>query len=103
MRTSDIKILYFYEQPTLLTCAYEKRKFVFSLLDEEKGQYIGTKLTREHEDAFLSGRIDLLTIMKANNVFYLGKYDSSTDFYFSEYRGEMTEDHYPAEGLIIVQ
>ena len=103
MKTSYIKILFYYEIPTLIFCQDEvQNNYFFALLDEESFEYIGKKASIENSLLFLEGNIDLKSIYEDKDLnFYLGKYKKN-EFHFDLYQGEFKEDFLPSENLKLI-
>ena len=96
---------YYFDKPTLFTCRDEEsERYVFVLLSDDTDEYIGIWLSAEQLVDFTLGRIDLLTLFMRNRVkhkFYIGQFRSDASFSAVKYRGKVTEDMMPAEGLVI--
>ena len=75
MKLVYIKILYYYEVPTLIFCQDERQSnYLFALLDDETFEYIGKKVSVEDVSLFLEGQMDLKPIYEnLETNFYLGK------------------------------
>lgn len=103
MKLVYIKILYYYEVPTLIFCQDERQcNYIFALLDDETYEYIGKKVSVEDVTLFLEGQMDLKPIyedLKTN--FYLGKYKRN-EFYAELYQGAFSEDLLPDDGLMLI-
>lgn len=103
MKLAYIKILYYYEVPTLIFCQDERQgNYIFALLNDETFEYIGKKVSVEDVAMFLEGQMDLKPIYEDRKTnFYLGKYKKN-EFYAEVYRGEYTDDLLPDEGLMLI-
>ncbi len=87
MKLAYIKILYYYEVPTLIFCQDERQNnYIFALLDDETFEYIGKKVSVEDVSLFLEGQMDLKPIYENRETnFYLGKYKRN-EFYAELYQ-----------------
>lgn len=98
-----IKILYYYEIPTLIFCQDTNcNNYIFGILNEENYEYIGKKISLNDAILFLSGAIELRPIFEKNpNDFYLGKYNKS-HFKIVSHETLFKEDYLPEKGLFLV-
>jgi type I restriction enzyme R subunit len=103
MKLAYIKILYYYEVPTVIFCQDERQgNYIFSLLDDETFEYIGKKVNVEDMSLFLEGKMDLKPIYENQDTnFYSGKYKKN-EFYAELYKGEYSDDLLPDDGLILI-
>lgn len=103
MKLTVKKELYYFDVPTLIFCEDERASnFIFVLLDDEKQTYIGKKVNVEDSSFFLSGSIDLRTAYETSGSSYLiGSLKSSKILEAEVYRGIVTEEMLPAEGLMM--
>jgi len=103
MKLVYIKILYYYEVPTLIFCRDERRSnYIFALLDDETFEYIGKKVSVEDITLFLEGKMDLKPIYEDQKTnFYLGKYIQN-EFYADLYNREYSDDLLPDDGLMLI-
>ena len=103
MKLAYIKILYYYEVPTLIFCQDERQSnYIFALLDDETYEYIGKKVSVEDVTLFLEGQMDLKPIYEDRKTnFYLGKYKRN-EFYAELYQGAYSEDLLPDDGLMLI-
>lgn len=103
MKLVYIKILYYYEVPTLIFCQDERQSnYLFALLDDETFEYIGKKVSVEDVSLFLEGQMDLKPIYENKETnFYLGKYKKN-EFYADLYLDAYSEDLLPDEGLMLI-
>lgn len=103
MKLVYIKILYYYEVPTLIFCQDERQSnYIFALLDDETFEYIGKKVSVEDVSLFLEGQMDLKPIYENQETnFYLGKYKKN-EFYADLYQGEYSDDLLPDDGLMLI-
>lgn len=104
MNLKIVKILYYYEIPTLVLCQDSwQNNFLFVLLDEEKSQYIGKKVSVEDTTTFLLGMIDLKDLYETSRSnYYLGTLNDANYFNAELYMGNVSEDMLPEEGLVVV-
>lgn len=103
MKLVYIKILYYYEVPTLIFCQDERQSnYLFALLDDETFEYIGKKVSVEDVSLFLEGQMDLKPIYENQETnFYLGKYQKN-EFYADLYQVEFSDDLLPDDGLMLI-
>jgi type I restriction enzyme, R subunit len=103
MKLVYIKILYYYEVPTLIFCQDERQSnYLFALLDDETFEYIGKKVSVEDISLFLEGQMDLKPIYENQETnFYLGKYKKN-EFYADLYKGAFSDDLLPDDGLMLI-
>ena len=103
MKLVYIKILYYYEVPTLIFCQDERQSnYIFALLDDETFEYIGKKVSVEDVSLFLEGHMDLKPIYENQDTnFYLGNYRKN-EFYADLYQGEYSDDLLPDDGLMLI-
>lgn len=103
MKLVYIKILYYYEVPTLIFCQDERQSnYLFALLDDETFEYIGKKVSVEDVSLFLEGQMDLKPIYENQETnFYLGKYKKN-EFYADLYQGAFSDDLLPDDGLMLL-
>ncbi|WP_395045801.1 type I restriction endonuclease, partial [Flavobacterium sp.] len=103
MKLVYIKILYYYEVPTLIFCQDERQSnYIFALLDDETFEYIGKKVSVEDVSLFLEGQMDLKPIYENQETnFYLGKYKKN-EFYADLYQGVFSDDLLPDDGLMLI-
>src|SRR5258708_2180135 len=103
MKLTVKKDLYYFDVPTLVFCEDERENnFIFVLLDDEKLTYIGKKVNMEDSSLFLTGSKDLRTVYETSGSSYLiGAFKSSKTMEADVYRGVVTEEMLPAEGLIM--
>jgi type I restriction enzyme R subunit len=103
MKLVYIKILYYYEVPTLIFCQDERQSnYLFALLDDETFEYIGKKVSVEDVSLFLEGQMDLKPIYENQETnFYLGKYKKN-EFYADLYKGAFSDDLLPDDGLMLI-
>lgn len=103
MKLVYIKILYYYEVPTLIFCQDERESnYLFALLDDETYEYIGKKVSVEDVSLFLEGQMDLKPIYEDQKTnFYLGKYQKNA-FYADLYKGAFSDDLLPDDGLMLI-
>jgi type I restriction enzyme R subunit len=103
MKLVYIKILYYYEVPTLIFCQDERQSnYLFALLDDETFEYIGKKVSVEDISLFLEGQMDLKPIYENQETnFYLGKYKKN-EFYAELYQGGFSDDLLPDDGLMLI-
>ncbi len=103
MKLSIKKELYYFDVPTLIFCEDERESnFIFVLLDDEKLTYIGKKVNVEDLSFFLSGSMDLRTAYETSGSSYLiGALKSPKTMEAEVYRGIVTEEMLPAEGLMM--
>jgi type I restriction enzyme R subunit len=103
MKLVYIKILYYYEVPTLIFCQDERQSnYLFALLDDETFEYIGKKVSVEDVSLFLEGQMDLKPIYENQETnFYLGKYRKN-EFYADLYQGAFSDDLLPDDGLMLI-
>ena len=103
MKLVYIKILYYYEVPTLIFCQDERQSnYLFALLDDETFEYIGKKVSVEDVSLFLEGQMDLKPIYENQETnFYLGKYKKN-EFYADLYQGAFSDDLLPDDGLMLI-
>ena len=60
MKLAYIKILYYYEVPTVIFCQDDRQNnFIFILMNDETYEYIGKKVNVEDVCLFLEGKMDL--------------------------------------------
>ncbi len=103
MKLAYVKILYYYEVPTVMFCQDERQNnFIFILLNDETYEYIGKKVSVEDVALFLEGELDLKPIYEnqATNL-YIGKYKKDK-FYAELYRGEYSDALLPDDGLMLI-
>lgn len=103
MKLVYIKILYYYEVPTLIFCQDERQSnYLFALLDDETFEYIGKKVSVEDVSLFLEGQMDLKPIYEnLETNFYLGKYIRN-EFYANLYQDVFSDDLLPDDGLMLI-
>ena len=103
MKIKNIKILYYYEVPTLLFCQDEmQNNYFFALFNEEKYQYIGKCVSIKDAIKFLQGEKDLKSIyLNSKSKYYLGYYNKN-EFYADVYSGDESDDLLPADGLVLI-
>ena len=104
MKLINIKILYYYDIPTLLFCQDEmQNNYFFALFNDDTYQYIGKCVSTKDAIKFLQGRIDLKSIyLQSESKYYLGKYNKS-EFHAEIYNGDdESDDLLPADGLVLI-
>lgn len=103
MKLTIKKELYYFDVPTLVFCEDERESnFIFVLLDDEKLTYIGKKVNVEDLSFFLSGSMDLRTAYETSGSSYMiGLFKSSKVLEAEVYKGIVTEEMLPAEGLMM--
>jgi hypothetical protein len=95
------EILFFYDAPLLFSAdSPEGAPFLFVLLDDGEGVYIGKEATPEEKSAFLAGATDLRSVyLLSEKPFLTGKFTDEDTFVCSELLDPVTEDMLPAKGL----
>nr|WP_235324681.1 type I restriction endonuclease [Pedobacter lusitanus] len=103
MKLAYIKILYYYEVPTVIFCQDDRQNnFIFILMNDETYEYIGKKVNVEDVCLFLEGKMDLKPIYENRDTnLYTGKYKKN-EFYATLYQGQYSEDLLPADGLMLI-
>lgn len=103
MKFLNIKILYYYEIPTVFFCQDDmQNNYIFCLFNEEEYQYIGKCISTIDAIKFLQGEKDLKSIyLESKSKYYLGKYDKN-EFYADVYSGDESDDLLPADGLVLI-
>lgn len=103
MKVTNIKILYYYEVPTVFFCQDDmQNNYIFCLFNEEKYQYIGKCISTIDAIKFLQGKTDLKSIyLNSKSKYYLGKYNKNV-FYAEIYSGDESDDLLPADGLVLI-
>lgn len=103
MKLAYIKILYYYEVPTVIYCQDDRQNnFIFILMNDETYEYIGKKVNVEDVCLFLEGKMDLKPIYENRDTnLYTGKYKKN-EFYATLYQGPYSEDLLPADGLMLI-
>jgi len=103
MKLAYIKILYYYEVPTVIFCQDDRQNnFIFILMNDETYEYIGKKVNVEDVCLFLEGKRDLKPIYENRDTnLYTGKYKKN-EFYATLYQGPYSEDLLPADGLMLI-
>ena len=103
MKLSIKKELYYFDVPTLIFCEDERENnFIFVLLDDEKLTYIGKKVNVEDSRFFLTGSMDLRTVYETSGSSYMiGEFKSPKTLEAEIYRGIVTEEMLPSEGLMM--
>lgn len=103
MKFFNIKILYFYEIPTVFFCQDDmQNNYIFCLFNEEEYQYIGKCISTIDAIKFLQGEKDLKSIyLNSKSKYYIGKYKKN-EFYADVYSGDESDDLLPADGLVLV-
>jgi type I restriction enzyme R subunit len=103
MKLAYIKILYYYEVPTVIYCQDDRQNnFIFILMNDETYEYIGKKVNVEDVCLFLEGKMDLKPIYENRDTnLYTGKYKKN-EFYATLYQGQYSEDLLPADGLMLI-
>ncbi len=103
MKLEYVKILYYYEVPTVMFCQDERQNnFIFILLNDETYEYIGKKVNVEDVCLFLEGKMDLKPIYENRETnLYIGKYKKH-EFYANLYQGEYSEALLPDDGLMLI-
>lgn len=103
MKLTYVKILYYYEIPTVMFCQDDRQNnFIFILLDDETYEYIGKRVSVEDVTLFLEGELDLKPIYENKNTnFYIGRYNKD-EFFASLYTGEYSDILLPDEGLTLI-
>lgn len=99
-----IKYLYFYEVPTLIHCrdAAAGGDYFFVLADEEKQLYTGKRVTAKQSSTLLGGTVDLKTVFEQSPFEYLrGRFNESGTFEADTLEKPVSEDHLPADDLIV--
>ena len=103
MKLEYVKILYYYEVPTVMFCQDERQNnFIFILLNDETYEYIGKKVNVEDVCLFLEGKMDLKPIYENRETnLYIGKYKKH-EFYANLYQGEYSDALLPDDGLMLI-
>lgn len=103
MKLDYVKILYYYEVPTVMFCQDERQNnFIFILLNDETYEYIGKKVNVEDVCLFLEGKMDLKPIYENRETnLYMGKWKKH-EFFANLYQGEYSEALLPDEGLMLI-
>lgn len=103
MKVTNIKILYYYEIPTVFFCQDDmQNNYIFCLFNEEEYQYIGKCVSTKDAIKFLQGGIDLMSIyLNSKSKYYIGKYKKN-EFYADVYSGDESDDLLPADGLVLI-
>lgn len=103
MKLINIKILYYYDIPTLLFCQDEmQNNYFFALFNDDTYQYIGKCVSTKDAIKFLQGEKDLKSIyLNSKSKYYIGKYKKN-EFYADVYSGDESDDLLPADGLVLV-
>lgn len=103
MKLAYVKILYYYEVPTVIFCQDDRQNnFIFILMNDETYEYIGKKVNVEDVSLFLEGKMDLKPIYENRDTnLYTGKYKKN-EFYATLYQGKYSEDLLPADGLMLM-
>lgn len=98
-----IKILYYYEIPTLIFCQdIDCNNYIFGILDDEKYEYVGKKINLHDAILFLNGEIELRPIFeKKPDSFYLGKYNKN-EFQIVSHETLSKEDYLPERELFLL-
>jgi type I restriction enzyme R subunit len=103
MKLTIKKELYYFDVPTLVFAEDERENnFIFVLLDDEKLTYIGKKVNVDESSSFLTGSMDLKTVYEMSGSSYMiGALKSSKTLEAEVYRGIVSEEMLPAEGLMM--
>ena len=103
MKLDYVKILYYYEVPTVMFCQDERQNnFIFILLNDETYEYIGKKVNVEDVCLFLEGKMDLKPIYENRGTnLYIGKWKKH-EFFANLYQGEYSEALLPDDGLMLI-
>lgn len=98
-----VKILYYYEVPTVMFCQDERQNnFIFILLNDETYEYIGKKVNVEDVCLFLEGKMDLKPIYENRDTnLYMGKWKKH-EFFANLYQGEYSDALLPDDGLMLI-
>lgn len=97
------KILYYYEIPTLIHCEDDRENnFIFVLLNEEKLEFIGKRVSVQDLSFFLNGSMDLLSLFEATTSKYFTGHLKSWEFLDAEvFNKWVVDDMLPANGLMM--
>ena len=103
MKLPYVKILYYYEVPTVMFCQDERQNnFIFILLNDETYEYIGKKVNVEDVCLFLEGKMDLRPIYENRDTnLYMGKWKKH-EFFANLYQGEYSDALLPDNGLMLI-
>ena len=103
MKLDYVKILYYYEVPTVMFCQDERQNnFIFILLNDETYEYIGKKVNVEDVCLFLEGKMDLKPIYENRDTnLYMGKWKKH-EFFANLYQGEYSDALLPDNGLMLI-
>jgi len=103
MKLDYVKILYYYEVPTVMFCQDERQNnFIFILLNDETYEYIGKKVNVEDVCLFLEGKMDLKPIYENRDTnLYMGKWKKH-EFFANLYQGEYSDALLPDDGLMLI-
>ncbi|MBX2935314.1 MAG: HsdR family type I site-specific deoxyribonuclease [Ferruginibacter sp.] len=103
MKLDYVKILYYYEVPTVMFCQDERQNnFIFILLNDETYDYIGKKVNVEDVCLFLEGKMDLKPIYENRDTnLYMGKWKKH-EFFANLYQGEYSDALLPDDGLMLI-
>lgn len=103
MKLDYVKILYYYEVPTVMFCQDERQNnFIFILLNDETYEYIGKKVNVEDVCLFLEGKMDLKPIYENRDTnLYMGKWKKH-EFFANLYHGEYSDALLPDVGLMLI-
>lgn len=103
MKLDYVKILYYYEVPTVMFCQDERQNnFIFILLNDETYEYIGKKVNVEDVCLFLEGKMDLKPIYENRDTnLYIGKWKKH-EFFANLYQGEYSDALLPDNGLMLI-
>ncbi len=104
MKLKLLKSLYYYEVPTLFL-AEDKwaNNYLFVLLNDDKKEYIGKKLSAEGIITFLTGEVDLKILFeKSETNYYLATFQSSEEIEANIYKGIISDDMLPEAGLDLI-
>lgn len=103
MKLEYVKILYYYEVPTVMFCQDARQNnFIFILLNDETYEYIGKKVNVEDVCLFLEGKMDLKPIYENRDTnLYMGKWKKH-EFFANLYQGEYSEALLPDDGLMLI-
>lgn len=103
MKLDYVKILYYYEVPTVMFCQDERQNnFIFILLNDETYDYIGKKVNVEDVSLFLEGKMDLKPIYENRDTnLYMGKWKGN-EFFANLYLGEYSDALLPDDGLMLI-
>lgn len=103
MKLDYVKILYYYEVPTVMFCQDERQNnFIFILLNDETYEYIGKKVNVEDICLFLEGKMDLKPIYENRDTnLYMGKWKKH-EFFANLYQGEYSDALLPDDGLMLI-